>query len=202
MNIDLFLTDHGECGLLCEGASAPDVAGVIFDAQVMTLTLEYVHGETLHLNIPVHDTHRDKVLFAHRIYVGHLADGLIADSREVPMLYLNDPYGGTFSDSSPLLSKPRRSLVGFEQFLKRAAMAQPVHRANLSDEGSAGCVLRGTSAESLQYVPKLRRERMLETAPRAVLSSAPGLALGGTAGTVRRKNQNTATGNRGGESQK
>lgn len=188
MNIDLFLTDHGQCGLLCDFSTPHKVGGVIFDAQVMSLTLEYVHGDTLHLNIPVADVHLDLMLFSHRIFIASLENGLVVDTVEVPMLYLNDPYGGAFGDTSPLLSRPRRSLIAFEQFMKHAVSAQPVHRSNLSDEDSAGGILRGLSSATLSYVPKLVRERLLETAPKtaAVFTAMPGLSMG-TQGTVRRK---------------
>jgi hypothetical protein len=187
VNIDLFLTDHGQCGLLCDLAVPEPVGGVIFDAQVMTLTLEYVHGRTQHLNIPVAGPHLDRLLFSHRIFFAALENGLIVDMAEVPLLYLNDPYGGTFGETSPLLSRPRRSLIAFEQFMKHAVAAQPVHRSNLSDETSAESVLHGLSSATLGYAPKLIRERQMESAPKTAVfvPATPGLSMGAQ-GTVRK----------------
>lgn len=182
MNIDLFLGPHGEAGLLCDRIPGPDVAGVIFDAQTLDLTLEFAgDADPLHLNIPVEDSYRDLLLFAHKLYVGMIKDGLIAETLVVPMLYLNDPYGSEFGQSSPL-AKTRRSLIGFEQFMKRCDTAQPVHRDDLGDENSLGCVLRGMDPRALTFVPQLVRQRMLETGPRAaplVTVPAAGLHIGG-----------------------
>lgn len=182
VNIDLFLSPHGEAGLLCDRIPGPAIGGVIFDAQTLELTIEFAGGDdTFHLNIPVEADYRDMLLFAHKIYIGMLKDGLIGDTLLVPMLYLNDPYGSEFGQGSPL-ARTRRSLIGFEQFMKRCDAAQPVHRDDLGDENSAGCVLRGMDPRALEFVPQLVRQRMLETGPRAapVLSSpAAGLHMGG-----------------------
>lgn len=182
MNIDLFLTRHGESGLLCDSPLGRGVAGVILDAQTLDITIEFSSGDTLHLNIPVEDEHREMLLFSHRIFIGCLNGGLIADTTEVPMMYLNDPYGGSFGEASPMLSRPRKSLIGFEQFMKRAASAQPIHRDDLGDEGSAGCVLRGMNPNALQYVPQLLRQRLMEVSPR--VPQGPGVvpSLGGPSG--------------------
>ncbi len=180
VNIDLFLAAHGEAGLLCDRIPGPALGGVIFDAQTMELTLEFVGSDDpLHLNIPVEDAYRDSLLFAHKIYIGMLKDGLIAETLLVPMLYLNDPYGSDFGQGSPI-GKTRRSLIGFEQFMKRCNHAQPAHRDDLGDEDSIGCVLRGMDPRALAFVPQLVRQRMLETGPRApALVNAPGMHLGG-----------------------
>lgn len=167
MNIDLFLSKHGESGLLCDRVPEAPVAGVIFDAQTLELTIEYTgDNDPLHLNISVETIYTDLLLFSHKIYIGALNNGLIAETLLVPMLYLNDPYGGDFGQGSPL-GKTRRSLIGFEQFMKRCHAAQPVHRDDLGDEDSSGCVLRGMDPQALQFVPQLVRQRMLETGPRA-----------------------------------
>jgi hypothetical protein len=168
VNIDLFLGPYGESGLLCDRIPDEAVAGVIFDAQTLELTLEFTaEAETLHLNIPVEDGYRDPMLFSHKIYIGMLRDGLIAETLIVPMLYLNDPYGSDFGQGSPI-GKTRRSLIGFEQFMKRSTAAQPVHREDLGDKDSIGCVLRGMNPHALEFVPQLVRQRMLETGPRAI----------------------------------
>lgn len=178
MNIDLFLGSHGESGLLFDQPPAQAVAGVIFDAQTLELTLEFGRdSDPLHLNITVEDQYRDLLLFSHKIYIGYLSEGMITDTLLVPLLYLNDPYGSDFGQGSPL-ARARRSLIGFEQFMKRCEAAQPIHRHDLGDEDSIGCVLRGMNPRALEFVPQLVRQRMLETGPRAMPHlSGPGMGL-------------------------
>lgn len=201
MNIDLFLTKHGESGLLCDRPMRRNHGGVIFDAQTQALTVEFSDmDETLHLNIPVEEDHRELLLFSHRIHIAALEDGQIAESIQVPLLYLNDPYGSEFGQGSPM-TRSRRSLIAFEQFMKRTFAAQPIHREDLGDETSAGCVLRGMNTASLSYVPQLIRQRMLEASPHMAPSGpsvlAPGMhpkgpgGMGG--GTIRRPQPNRRT---------
>lgn len=185
MNIDLFHTGQSEAGLVCDAGFAAPVVGVILDAQTLNLTLELGNGETFHLNIPVAENHREKLLFAHRMYVGYLDGKMLADSFEVPLLYLNDPYGSEFGQSTPL-SKPKRSVLAFEQFMKRCHFAQPLHRDNLGDEDSARSVLRGIDPNALQYAPALLRQVQMAAMPK--LENAPqmpGLGGGGATRQVR-----------------
>lgn len=188
MNIDLLLTRHGESGLLCDSPLGVTLAGVIFDAQTHALTLEFGEaGDAVHMNIPVEEGHRDMLLFSPHMQVGMLHNGLIAHGLQVPLLYLNDPYGSNFGDVSPM-GRPSRSMIRFEQFMKRCITGQPVHRENLSDENSAGCVLRGMNPQALEFVPQLVRARLLEAGHTAIakhLSAPqaqpmPGLGTGGT----------------------
>ncbi len=178
MNIDLFHTGHNEAGLICNGSFGSPVVGVILDAQTQELTLEFEDGGTFHLNVPVEIDHRDKLLFAHRMYVGFLEGDFLTDAFEVPLLYLNDPYGSEFGQASPL-SRAKRSVVAFEQFMKRCNFAQALHRDNLGDEDSARSILRGIDPHALQYSPALMRQMQMNAMPRAV--NAPQMAgLGGT----------------------
>lgn len=184
MNIDLFHTGHNEAGLVCDGSFPAPVIGVILDAQTHELTLEFGDGNTFHLNIPIEVGHKEKMLFAHRMYVGYLVDGLLTDAFEVPLLYLNDPYGSEFGQNTPL-AQPKRSVVAFEQFMKRCHFAQGLHRDNLGDEDSARSVLRGIDPHALQYAPALLRQLQMSAIPKAVTApqmSGPG---GGTSAQVR-----------------
>ena len=175
MNIDLFVTRQSEAGLVCAGSFPAPVAGVILDAETQEITLEFASGETFHLNIPVEISYREKLLFAHRAYVGYLENGLLTDAFEAPLLYLNDPYGSQFGDKSPL-SKAKRSVVAFEQFMKRCNFAQGLHRNNLGDEDAARSVLRGIDPHRLQYAPALQRQLQLNAQPKtATAPQAPGL---------------------------
>lgn len=179
MNIDLFLTGQSEAGIVCQGGFAQPVGGIIFDAQTHELTLEFPDGSTVHLNIPVEAVHREKLLFAHRMYVGYLEDGFLMDSFEVPLLYLNDPYGSQFGDKSPL-AQSKRSVMAFEQFMRRCSFAQGLHRDNLGDEDAARSVLRGIDPHALKYSPTLERQIRLGATPKVV--EAPQMpGLGSTA---------------------
>lgn len=182
MNIDLFLTQHNEAGLVCAGVFPQAVAGVILDAQTSEFTLEFTDGETFHLNIPMEEAHREKLLFSHRMFVGFLDDKKLADSYEVPLLYLNDPYGSEFGQNSPL-SKAKRSIPAFEQFMKRCEFAQALHRDNLGDEGTSRSVLQGVNPNKLDYTPALARQRQLEAVAVPTVQNAPQMGLGGGAAT-------------------
>lgn len=187
MNIDLFHTGHNEAGLVCDGGFASAVIGIILDAQTHELTLEFEDGGTFHLNIPIELDHKEKMLFAHRMYVGYLVGGLLTDAFEVPLLYLNDPYGSEFGQNSPL-SKPKRSVLAFEQFMKRCHFAQGLHRENLGDESMARSVLRGADPHALQYSPALLRQLQMASIPRAATApQMPGLGGGTTQAQPRKK---------------
>ncbi|MFA5593164.1 MAG: hypothetical protein WC989_07605 [Micavibrio sp.] len=164
MNIDLFHTGAGEAGLLCGGPFKSRISGAILDAQTLNLTLELGDGDTFHLNIPVAESNREKLLFAHKLYIGFFEESILTDAFEVPLLYLNDPYGSEFGQSSPL-AKPRRSVLLFEQFMKRCAFAQPLHRDNLGDEDSARSLLRGADPKALTLSPALMRQIELNAIP-------------------------------------
>lgn len=180
MNIDLFLTGQSEAALVSNAAFAGTVVGIILDAQTHELTLEFGNGDTFHLNIPMEAMHREKLLFAHRMYVGFLEGGYLTDAFEVPLLYLNDPYGSDFGQTTPL-STPKRSVVAFEQFMKRCNFAQALHRDNLGDEDSARSVLRGVDPYALQYAPTLQRQIQMNATPKISAGpQAPGLGGAGT----------------------
>ncbi len=186
MNIDLFHTGQSEAGLVCAGSFASPIAGIILDAQTRELTLEFGDGGTFHLNIPMEDGHKEKLLFAHRMYVGYLDDGFLTDAFETPLLYLNDPYGSEFGQTSPL-AQAKRSVIAFEQFMKRCHFAQAVHRDNLGDEDAARSVLRGIDPYALQYSPSLHRQIQMGMAPKVHSApQAPGLGGGGRAQVSKR----------------
>lgn len=191
MNIDLFLTGQSEAGLVCAGTFPHPVQGIILDAQTRELTLEFPEGETFHLNIPMEDHHKEKLLFAHRMYVGYLEGGLLMDAFEAPLLYLNDPYGSKFGEASPLSKKSQRSVMPFEQFMKRCNFAQAVHRDNLGDEATARSILNGVDPKRLALSPALQRQLQLgiTAAPKVapVGPQAPGLG-GGSSGPQKRMN--------------
>lgn len=192
MNIDLFHTGHNEAGLVCDGSFPDPVIGVILDAQTHELTLEFATGETFHLNIPVEQGHKEKMLFAHRMYAGYLVDGLLTDAFETPLLYLNDPYGGEFGATSPL-AVPKRSVLLFEQFMKRCHFAQGVHRNNLGDEDSARSVLRGIDPHALQYSPALMRQMRMDSMPKSAVTAPQAPSPGGGGGAQARSRKTSGS---------
>lgn len=202
MNIDLFTSGHGECGLLCT-MELPDLpAGVIFDAETMELTVEFLEFDPLHLNIPIEESLANGILMAKHIYIAYLIDEHIQDSVMAPLLFLNDPYGGEFKGTGGL-AQTVRSLVMFQEFMKRCNFAQAAHRENLENEGSSGSILHGQNPKALQLAPQLIRQQQMELGPQGPSGprgpsgpiqtiSAPGMGgpkmpgMGGGGGTVRR----------------
>lgn len=163
MDIDLFLSPHGECGLLCNSDFDDLPAGVIFDAETKELTLEFLEGNPFHLNIPIEELLQDSILMSQKLYVAFLDQGFISDSIETPVLFLNDPYGGEFDNHSSI-KMSTRSVINFQEFMKRCTFAQPVHRDNLDDEDTGRSILRGINPKQLQFAPQLLRQQRLEAA--------------------------------------
>lgn len=199
MDIDLFTSGHGECGLLCDAAMPDLPAGMIFDAETMELTVEFLEFDPLHLNIPIESTLADGILMAKHCYVAYLVDGQIQDTVMTPLLFLNDPYGGEFQNTGGL-SQTARSLVMFQEFMKRCNFAQAAHRDDLDNEGSSSSILRGQDPKALQLAPQLVRQQQMELGPQGPSGpsgpvqtiSAPGMGgpkmpgMGGGGGTIRR----------------
>lgn len=200
MDIDLFTSGHGECGLLCN-TSLPDLpAGIIFDAETMELTIEFLEFDPLHLNIPIESALTESILMAKHCYVAYLIDGQIQDTVMTPLLFLNDPYGGEFQNNGGL-TQTTRALVMFQEFMKRCNFAQAAHRESLENEGASGSILHGQDPKALQLAPQLIRQQQMELGPQgpsgpamvqAQTMSMPGMGgpkmpgMGGGAGTVRR----------------
>lgn len=200
MDIDLFTSGHGECGLLCN-TPLPDLpAGMIFDAETMELTVEFLEFDPLHLNIPVESDLANGILMAKHCYVAYLVNGQILDTVMTPLLFLNDPYGGEFQNNEGL-NQTTRSLMMFQEFMKRCNFAQAAHRGDLDNEGSSSSILQGQNPKSLQFAPQLIRQQQMEMGPsgpsgpamvQAQTMSMPGMngpkmpGMGGGAGTMRR----------------
>lgn len=175
MDIDLFLSPHAECGLLCNEGLSNLPAGVIFDAETNELTIEFVEDDPLHLNIPIEESLQEQILMAHKLYIAVLEDGMIAETIDVPLLYLNDPYGGDFNAHNKM-RMPTRTLKAFEQFMKRCTFAQPVHRDDLNNEDTSRSILRGANPKQLEFQPQLTRQHMLEMGPQG--PSGPAIQAG------------------------
>ena len=180
--------------MLCSEGFDTLPAGAIFDAETMEVTIEFPQDSPFHMNITVEDQLRDRILLVRKLYMGFLENGLIADTLEVPLLDLNDPYGTQFGGPS---GPPRRAMVQFEVFMRECNAAQPLHREDLGDENASGSVLKGMDPKHLQFVPQLIRQRMMDMGGPAMEAAGPsspiitvphpkGPGMGGGAGTTRR----------------
>ena len=171
MNIDLLLSKEGQMAIVGDRTFDSPVAGVMFDIQTGLMSLEFADDEPLDMNIPVEQDfarHFDLML---DIYVGAIENGTIADARRVPVILMNDPFGG--GNTGRFAVKPGRALGAFEAFLKKCVAGQPLHREDLGDEGSAGGVMGGVNPAVLQFSPQLARQRAIEAAHRAAPVAAP-----------------------------
>ena len=145
------------------------------------MSLEYTELDPLDLNIAVDDSYIETLYYATSIQIGTIIDGEIRESRQVPILLLNDPAAN--SDRARF-AKPRNSVVSFEYFLNACVKGQPIHRDDLGDETSSGSVMGGMSAAVMKFAPHLVRSRALEIAPMLAPKgpNAPGLNMGGGGG--------------------
>lgn len=183
MNIDLLFSRTGHLGLVSDHRPACTVAGVMFDSTTGLLTLEFAEADPLDLNIPVGPDFVRKLTETLDIYVGIIENNVITDSRRVPVILSDDPFGG--GNTGFFAAKPARALTAFEYFLKNCESGQPVHRDDLGDEGSAGGVMSGLSPAVLQFSPQLARQRAIEAAQRAaptIVPAAPGFGPKGMGG--------------------
>jgi len=187
MDIDLLIGKNGQSGLLCNEPLKGETVGAIFDALLREITLEFAHGaDPLTLNIPVEERFIKKLLSDHRLLIGCVQDGMYVDALEIPLVFLNDPYGATF-DARPTL-KTRRNVTGFESFLHNSSFAQPIHRHDLGDETTLSGILGGEDVRSIKFSPALARQRDLEHMPQ--IAPAPGMNLGLGGGVSRPRIQN------------
>lgn len=164
MNIDLFITKSGQTGLIATKAFDEVPAGVLFDAETLLLTIEFIKEDPFHCNIPIDVSLREKLLFANAFYIGLMEEKIITEALRLPLMLLNDPYKDSNTQLSAL-EKPMRSLKDFDQFLKNSAFAQALHRDDLSDEGDSQSILKGARTKELQYAAKLQRQPVMEITP-------------------------------------
>jgi hypothetical protein len=180
MNIDLLFTAKGEAGLISSENLVQKVAGVVYDTQSGLLTLEYVDMDFLELNIPVESEFNATLDMCPQIHVGAVKDGNIAQAYQVPFMFLDDPYRAEAFQS---VTQQRNPLEAFNYFVKSTVFGQPVHRDDLGDDDTMGCVLGDAVPSALQFAPHLARRHQMEVAPKSAPSgpgpSAPGLGGGG-----------------------
>lgn len=163
------MTDRGEPGLLCDDDFSAAVAGVLFDAESRQLCIEFADMDSIDLNIPVEEDYIQPMLYSQFVQIGTLRDGVLTSSRQVPVLFLNDPYGVAASPPP----KASSSVLQFESFMKRCVAGQPIHRDDLGDEEKMDSVMSGANAAALQFAPQLARQRTMEAAPRGPAPKGP-----------------------------
>lgn len=169
MNIDLLLTERGEPGLLCDGNFSSEVVGVMFDAESRLLTVEFSDMDSKDLNIPVEEEYTNALLYTQSFHIGTIIDGVICASRQVPVMFLNDPYGAP----AEAPHKASNSVLHFENFLKRCISGQPIHREDLGNEAAMNSVISGINTSVLQFTPQLARQRTMEAAPKGPAPKGP-----------------------------
>ena len=195
MNIDLLFTEQGEAGLICSENLIKKAAGLVFDVESGIITIEYADMDFMEFNIPVEGDYYEALDRNPLIHMGAVKNGKISQAYQVPFMFLDDPYRMEAMNNMQELPNP---LQAFEYFVKSCIAGQPVHREDLGNEDTMGCILGDASPKSLEFAPHLARRHSMEAAPRAIPSlnmgpSAPGLGSsgGGGGGVTRRGTGNT-----------
>ncbi len=180
MNIDLLFTAKGEAGLISSENLAKKLAGVVMDTQSGFFTLEFKDMDFLELNIPVEQTFNATLDTCPFIHIASVKDGHIGQAYQVPLMFLDDPYRAEMHGHAAAIPHP---LAAFSYFVKAAVFGQPVHRDDLADDETMGCILGDATPSSLQFAPHLARRATMEAAPKAAPRAPgvnlPGMGLGG-----------------------
>jgi hypothetical protein len=179
MDIDLLFTPDGQSGLILSRNLPKKAIGVLLDLQTGMMNLEYADGDQIDFNIPVDDEFWDTLEFTTQLHVGSIKAGTIGQAYQVPLMFLDDPYRGEKLGRAKQFAKP---LAAFDNFIKRCSKGQPVHRDDLGNEETMGCILGDASPAMLQFAPHLAREHALEVRPTAA-PSAPGMNAPGLGGS-------------------
>ena len=181
MNIDLLVSNQNIVGLISDERFAGSIAGVMFDAETGVMMLEFTDSDSLELNIPVEMSIAEIVMGRPDIQMGILENGAFADTRQLPIILQNDPFGG--GNAGGFAARPRNSVMDFENFMKRCVSGQPVHRDDLGDENAAESVMAGFNPAVLQFAPHLARQRNMEATPKMQPSGpGPSMGMGGGGG--------------------
>ena len=185
MNIDLLFSADHEAGLITNANFVQKAIGVTFDPAASLLTIEFADMDMLDMNIPLDQTFSGALQHCELLYLGAVIDGTIAQAYQVPLMFLDDPY------RAEALGRGQhpQPLAAFNHFVKNCTIGQPVHRDDLDNDESMGCVLGEASPSALQFAPHLQRQHGLEIQPTAAPSApgfnAPGLGSAGGGGHSR-----------------
>jgi hypothetical protein len=183
MDIDLLLTEHGEAGLLCNENLVKKAVGVVLDTETGLFTLEFNDMDFIEFNIPVDPEYLSWLDRLQQLHIGAVKEGNISQAYQIPLMFMDDPYR---TEAYGRVKQPKNPLMAFEYFVKACKTGQPVHREDLGDDESAGCVLGDATPGALAFAPHLARRHGIERTPKAAPSgpgpSVPGMGLGGSGG--------------------
>ncbi len=180
MNIDLLFGKDGDACLVADKAFPCPVAAALYDSETYTLTLELSDMDSLALNIPVEVDYSVCLTHLAQLHIGILEQKQLTDVQQVPLVLLEEPFGGV--GSGTMSRQAGASVSAFEYFLRQAQTGQPIHRDDLGDEKLSHGVMSGMNSAVLQFAPQLARQRTLEASPQAAPRgpSAPGLGPSGS----------------------
>ncbi|MDB2682824.1 hypothetical protein N9Z27_01060 [Alphaproteobacteria bacterium] len=192
MDIDLLFSGDGQAGLISSENLVKKLAGVVIDMQTGILMLEYTDMDNEEMNIPVDQEFFATLDYCKQIHIGAIKDGHIAQAYQVPFMFQDNPY--RLQELGTVEQHPK-PLQAFEYFVKSAVRGQPVHRDDLDNDESLGCVLGDSVPSSLQFAPHLARRHQMEIAPKGPApGNVPGLGLGSSGGGTVRRTSNTGQG--------
>lgn len=178
MDIDLLFTQEGAAGLIANENFVKKVLGIILDTKSGELSAEFIDGDYLEMNIPVEGEYFATLDYCPLIHVGAVKNGNIAQAYQVPLMFADDPY----RNQNQQAIAPDKPLAAFGYFLKSCVFGQPVHRSDLGNESTMGCILGDATPSSLQFAPHLERQHAFEVKPTMAPQNIPGLGLGGSSG--------------------
>ncbi len=182
MDIDLLFTQEGEAGLISNENMVQKAIGVLLDTSTGLLTVEYADMDYLEFNITIDHAYMDVLDQNQIIHLGAVKNGHIAQAYQIPLMFADDPYR---SDALKSPKAPAQPLIAFENFIGRCVAGQPVHRDDLDNDETLGCVLGDATPSSLEFAPHLARRHALEAKPQHTPGmNAPGLGLGGSGGSA------------------
>ncbi len=179
MDIDLLLARDGQAGLISSENLVKKLAGIVIDTQTGILTLEYADMDHIELNIPVDSEFFSSLEYCKQMHVGAIKAGHIAQAYQVPLMFQDDPY--RLQELGRVVQHPK-PLAAFEHFVKNCVRGQPVHREDLDNDDSMGCVLGDAVPSALQFAPHLARRHQMEVRPEFTPGNVPGLGLGTSGG--------------------
>lgn len=178
MDIDLLFTQDGAAGLISSENYVKKLLGIILDTKSGNFSAEFIDGDYLEMNIPVEGEYFATLDYCPMLHIGAVKNGTIAQAYQVPLMFADDPY----RNKSQRAVQPDSPLAAFGYFLKACVFGQPVHRSDLGNESTMGCILGDAAPSSLAFAPHLARQHAFEVKPTAAPQNIPGMGLGGSGG--------------------
>ena len=180
MNIDLLFTQNGGAGLIASENFVKKMLGVVLDTKTGLITAEFNDGDYMETNIPVEGEYYPTLDHCAILHIGAVKNGNIAQAYQAPLMFADDPY----RNQAMQAVQPKNPLASFGYFLKSCVFGQPVHRGDLGNESTMGCILGDATPSSLQFAPHLARQHQMEIrpGPSPAPQNVPGMGLGGSSG--------------------